>query len=68
MDPILKGKVAVVTGGSRGIGFATAEALVQHGASVAIGSRNGADLARATAALDKLAPGQVEGVEKIGQV
>ena len=33
----LTGKVAVVTGGSRGIGFAIAEALLREGASVAIG-------------------------------
>jgi len=32
----LAGKVAVVTGGSRGIGLATARALLRHGASVAI--------------------------------
>ncbi|MFL6062818.1 MAG: SDR family oxidoreductase [Marmoricola sp.] len=33
----LRGKVAVVTGGARGIGLATAEALVAAGAQVAIG-------------------------------
>lgn len=32
----LTDKVALVTGGARGIGFATAEALVAHGASVVI--------------------------------
>jgi len=62
MDPNLEGKVAVVTGGSRGIGLATAEALVRHGARVAIGSRNAAELSKASNALGKLAPSRAEGV------
>lgn len=36
MSNILKGKVALVTGGSRGLGAATAEALADQGADVAI--------------------------------
>lgn len=35
----LTGKVAIITGSSRGIGRATAEALADHGASVVISSR-----------------------------
>lgn len=36
MSNILKGKVALVTGGSRGLGAATAQALADQGADVAI--------------------------------
>jgi NAD(P)-dependent dehydrogenase (short-subunit alcohol dehydrogenase family) len=40
----LTGKVALVTGGSRGIGSAIAEALAEQGAEVVISSRKQADL------------------------
>ncbi len=39
MDLGLTGKVAIVTGGSRGIGLATAEVLVREGAKVVIAAR-----------------------------
>ncbi|AJX13881.1 SDR family oxidoreductase [Burkholderia ubonensis] len=47
----LTGQVAVVTGGSSGIGLATAERFLQAGASVAICGRDGERLARAEAGL-----------------
>ncbi len=40
MDLGLKGRIAVVCGASRGIAYATAEALAREGASLAIVSRN----------------------------
>ncbi len=36
----LSGKTALVTGGSRGIGFAVAKGLAEHGADVAIIARD----------------------------
>ena len=51
VDALLEGKVALITGGSKGIGFAIAEALVSQGARVMITGRNAADLERAQARL-----------------
>jgi NAD(P)-dependent dehydrogenase (short-subunit alcohol dehydrogenase family) len=53
----LTGQVAVVTGGSSGIGLATAELFLRAGASVAICGRDGERLARAEAALREQFPG-----------
>jgi 3-oxoacyl-[acyl-carrier protein] reductase len=50
-DLMLTGRVAVVTGGSRGIGRAIAVALAQRGADVAICYRERGDAAQETAAL-----------------
>ena len=47
----LAGKVAIVTGGSRGIGLSIARALGKNGARVAIASRTEKELAAAKAAL-----------------
>ena len=47
MDLGLKGKVALLTGASRGLGFATAKALAQEGVDIAINSRDQKSLAKA---------------------
>ena len=46
MDLGLKGKLAVITGGSVGIGLAVAEAFAAEGASVLITARDAARVAR----------------------
>jgi gluconate 5-dehydrogenase len=49
---MLQGKTALVTGGSRGIGRAIAQALYDQGARVYITSRNKDELAKAAAGMD----------------
>ena len=51
--PDLRGKVAIVTGGSRGIGLAIAAALVECGADVTISGRDDTALAVARTELDR---------------
>lgn len=59
MDLGLKDKVAIVTGGSEGIGFATAQAFLKEGARVAICGRRKAVLDKALQELGPNAFGQV---------
>jgi 3-oxoacyl-[acyl-carrier protein] reductase len=57
MDLGLDGKVALVTGGSSGLGFGAAKALFLEGVSVILLSRSNEKLARATEELQSLRSG-----------
>jgi NAD(P)-dependent dehydrogenase (short-subunit alcohol dehydrogenase family) len=59
--PQLDGKVVIVTGGSRGIGRATAARFVRAGAKVVIAGRTKADLDRAVAGFET--PGAARAVQ-----
>ncbi|MEO8258569.1 MAG: SDR family oxidoreductase [Acidobacteriota bacterium] len=56
----LNGKVALVTGGSRGIGLAIASALVADGVRVMITGMSEAHLAEARPVIERAGPGAVE--------
>ena len=57
----LSNKIALVTGGTKGIGRAIAESLVTAGAGVAITARNDDEIGRTVADLKKLGPGTAAG-------
>jgi NAD(P)-dependent dehydrogenase (short-subunit alcohol dehydrogenase family) len=62
MTQDLQGKTAVVTGGSKGIGFAIAEALAAAGCNVMISARNDDEVQRAAGTLTERHPGTVAGI------
>ena len=59
----LQNKVAIITGGSRGIGYATAEAFLREGAAVILTASSPANAEKAAAKLREAFPGTVvEGI------
>lgn len=57
----MKEQIAVVTGGTRGIGRAIAQALVREGATVAITARTEKEIAGAVTQLNSIGPGKAAG-------
>ena len=52
----LQNKVAIITGGSRGIGYATAEAFLKEGAAVVVAASSEANAAKAVSKLKETYP------------
>ena len=57
----LHGKLALVTGGTRGIGFSIAEMLAKHGTQVVICGKSEESVKTALSRFDTLAPSKVNG-------
>ncbi len=58
----LNGKTALITGGSKGIGYGVAEALVREGVNVTITARSEGDVRQAEASLNALGSGKALGL------
>lgn len=59
---IIEGSVAIVTGGSGGIGSALAQRLLEHGASVVVTDLGEDRVAQTVASLEQVGPGRVVGL------
>ena len=59
----IKDKTALITGGSKGIGYGVAEALVKAGLKVAITSRSQKDVEEAAGKLSQTGPGTAMGIQ-----
>jgi NAD(P)-dependent dehydrogenase (short-subunit alcohol dehydrogenase family) len=68
MSTSLEGKIAVVTGGASGIGFAIAEQFVRYGARVVIADLQQAQIDRAVAAIGSKCSGVRADVSKLVDV
>jgi len=62
MDMGLKGKVAIIAGGSQGLGKAVATEMVREGAKVAIGALDDPELPKAVEEIGAVAGGEVLGI------
>src|SRR3954454_6988375 len=58
----LRGKTAIVTGSSKGIGYAIAEALARADANVVVSARNPAEVTEAARTLEGFGAGKVLGI------
>ena len=67
-DPVLSGRVALVTGAARGIGCSIASALIQRGASVALVDIDAPALEAATRALGEHATAAAADVSRLADV
>jgi len=58
----LRGRTAIVTGSSKGIGYSIAESLARANANVVVSARNGAEVAEAARRLESAGEGKVLGI------
>ncbi len=58
----LTGKTALVTGGSKGIGYGVAAALVKEGVNVTVTARTQSDVEKAARSLNDMGPGRALGL------